>query len=66
MLLDAGRVAEFLAAFKATMRKEPNRVNAYAGAARTAEKAGNTAKINEYYGKLRGLAKGSGSDRPNP
>ena len=38
MLLDRGQLSEALAAFQATLAKEPNRFNAIAGVARTAER----------------------------
>ncbi len=40
MLLDRGMAKEALAAFEATLKKEPNRLGAELGAARAAEKAG--------------------------
>jgi Tfp pilus assembly protein PilF len=64
MLLERGDVAGALAAFEATLRKEPNRFNAYAGAAMAAEKLGDKAKATAYYEKLVALAEGSTSDRP--
>ena len=42
MLLQAGKPAEALAAFEATMRKEPNRLNATLGAANAAAAAGDS------------------------
>ena len=47
---------EALAAFEATLKKEPNRLGAYAGAAEAAEKAGDTAKARDYYGKVVAIA----------
>jgi hypothetical protein len=49
MLLESGKPAEALAAFEATLKKEPNRLGATIGAAKAAEKAGDTAKAQEYY-----------------
>jgi Tfp pilus assembly protein PilF len=49
MLLESGKPAEALAAFEATLKKEPNRLGAYLGAAKAAEKAGDNAKAREYY-----------------
>jgi uncharacterized protein HemY len=43
---------EALAAFEATLKKEPNRLGATVGAARAADKAGDTAKAREYYAKV--------------
>jgi tetratricopeptide (TPR) repeat protein len=52
MLLESSKPAEALAAFEATMKKEPNRLGAYLGAAKAAEKAGDNAKAQEYYKKV--------------
>jgi hypothetical protein len=49
MLLESGKPAEALAAFEATLKKEPNRLGATVGAAKAAEKAGDDAKAQEYY-----------------
>jgi hypothetical protein len=56
MLLESGMAKEALAAFEATLKKEPNRLDAYVGAARAAEKAGDPAKAREYYGKVVAIA----------
>ena len=52
MLLERGKAKEALAAFEATLKKEPNRLNAYLGAATAAEKAGDKAKAQDYYKKV--------------
>ena len=52
MLLESGMPKEALAAFEATLKKEPNRLDAYVGAAKAAEKAGDAAKAREYYEKV--------------
>ncbi|MFL4978861.1 MAG: tetratricopeptide repeat protein [Xanthobacteraceae bacterium] len=49
MLLELGKPAEALAAFEATLKKEPNRLGAMLGAARAAAKAGNSAKAEQHY-----------------
>jgi tetratricopeptide (TPR) repeat protein len=64
MLLEQGSAAEALAAFEATMRKEPHRFNATAGAAQAADKLGDKTKATAYYEQLVALAGGSDSDRP--
>jgi hypothetical protein len=56
MLLERGMAKEALAAFEATLKKEPNRLGAYVGAAKAAEKAGDTAKARDYYKKVVGTA----------
>ncbi len=52
MLLDRGMAKEALAAFEATLKKEPNRLGATVGAARAADKAGDATKAREYYTKV--------------
>jgi tetratricopeptide (TPR) repeat protein len=64
MLLDRGMSREALAAFEATMEKEPNRFNGYVGAAKAAQALGDTAKAKSAYEKLVALAVGSDSPRP--
>jgi Tfp pilus assembly protein PilF len=56
MLLESGMPKEALAAFEATLKKEPNRLDAYVGAANAAEKTGDPAKAREYYGKVVAIA----------
>jgi tetratricopeptide (TPR) repeat protein len=64
MLLERGMPKEALAAFEATMEKEPNRFNGYVGAAKAAQALGDTAKAKSAYEKLVALAAGSDSTRP--
>jgi tetratricopeptide (TPR) repeat protein len=64
MLLERGMTAQALAAFEATIGKEPNRFNAYAGAAKAAERLGDKAKAKEYFQKLTTIA-GDGGTRPD-
>jgi hypothetical protein len=49
MLLEQGKAAEALAAFEATMSKEPKRLNAFLGAAAAASAAGDNAKARQYF-----------------
>jgi len=56
MLLESGNAREALVAFEATLKKEPNRLGAYVGAAKAAEKAGDLAKAQEYYKKVVAIA----------
>jgi tetratricopeptide (TPR) repeat protein len=49
MLLDRGKPAEALAAFKATLKKEPHRLGATLGAAKAAMAAGDSAKAAQHY-----------------
>jgi tetratricopeptide (TPR) repeat protein len=56
MLLERGMAKEALAAFEATAKKEPNRLGAYVGAAKAAQKLGDTAKARQHYAKVVALA----------
>jgi hypothetical protein len=58
MLLERGMTAEALAAFEATLAKEPNRLGATVGAAQAAEKSGDAAKARQHYAKVMELAEG--------
>jgi tetratricopeptide (TPR) repeat protein len=62
MLLQIGQPAEALAAFEATLRKEPNRFRATLGAARAAEAAGHRQQASAYYASLLTLAQSA--DQP--
>jgi predicted Zn-dependent protease len=64
MLLDRGMAKEALAAFEATMAKEPNRFNGYVGAAKAAQALGDTGQAKAAYEKLVAVAAGSDSERP--
>jgi Tfp pilus assembly protein PilF len=64
MLLGRGMPKDALAAFEATLAKEPNRFNAFAGAAKAAEGLGDRAKARGHYEKLVALAADSKADRP--
>jgi tetratricopeptide (TPR) repeat protein len=63
MLLERGMAGEALAAFEATLKKEPNRFNALAGAAQAAAMAGDKANAKGFYQKLLTLASAE-ADRP--
>jgi tetratricopeptide (TPR) repeat protein len=56
MLLEHGMAKEALTAFEATLKKEPNRLGAYVGAAKAAERSGDTAKAREYCQKIVAIA----------
>jgi tetratricopeptide (TPR) repeat protein len=64
MLLDRGMDKEAVAAFEATMAKEPNRYNTYVGLAQAAQALGDTAKAKDNYEKLLALAAGADPGRP--
>jgi hypothetical protein len=63
MLLERGMAKEALAAYQATMAKEPNRFNGFVGAAKAAVALGDKASAKADYEKLIALAD-AGSDRP--
>jgi Tfp pilus assembly protein PilF len=56
MLLERGKAPEALAAFEATLKKEPNRLGAYVGAATAAQKAGDAGKARDYYQQVVAIA----------
>jgi tetratricopeptide (TPR) repeat protein len=63
MLLERGMANEALAAFEATLAKEPNRLGATIGAAKAAQNLGNAAKARHYYAKIVALADGVDANR---
>ena len=63
MLIHAGRPAEALVAFEATMHKEPNRLNATLGAAEAALAVGDSAKARQYFAAATALASDASVDR---
>jgi hypothetical protein len=64
MLLEAGDRAGALAAFEASMAKEPGRFRGAFGAARAAEAAGDAAKAREHYARMLEIARDADSPRP--
>jgi len=64
MLLERGMAKEALAAFEATLKKEPNRLGATLGAAAAAEKLGDTAKAREHYVAAVALTENADPVRP--
>jgi hypothetical protein len=65
MLLQVGKPTEALAAYEATMRKEPNRLNATIGAGNAAAAAGDSAKARQYFTAATLLASDASVDRPD-
>jgi tetratricopeptide (TPR) repeat protein len=63
MLLQSGMPREALAAYEATLKKEPNRLGAYMGAAKAAEKAGDHSKARDYYEKIVAMTEGADQTR---
>lgn len=66
LLMEVGRPADALAAYRATLRREPNRARALYGAARAAEGAGDHPAAAEYYRQLLALMDRADPDRPEP
>jgi tetratricopeptide (TPR) repeat protein len=64
MLLDRGMAKEALAAYEAVLKKEPNRLAAYVGAAKSASKADETAKAKQYTAKVISLTENADTIRP--
>jgi tetratricopeptide (TPR) repeat protein len=64
MLLEAGRAPDALAAFEASIKKEPNRFRGLYGAGRAAEAAGDQRKAAAFYKQLLGVARDADTDRP--
>jgi Tfp pilus assembly protein PilF len=65
MLLERGMAKEALAAFEATLTKEPHRLGATLGAAKAAEKLGDTAKARTHYAAAVALAENADPVRPD-
>jgi hypothetical protein len=63
MLLEGGDAKDALTAFEATLKKEPNRLGAMAGAAKAAAQLGDTAKARDYFGKVAEQAGSEGNSR---
>jgi hypothetical protein len=64
MLLERGIAKEALAAFEATLAKEPHRLGAEIGAAKAAEKIGDAAKARTHYAAVVALGEAADPVRP--
>ncbi|HEX8319079.1 tetratricopeptide repeat protein [Longimicrobium sp.] len=64
LLLEVGRPADALAAYRETLRREPNRARALYGAARAAQAAGEGDAAADYYRQLLALMAKADPDRP--
>jgi tetratricopeptide (TPR) repeat protein len=64
MLLERGMAREALAAFEATLKKEPNRLGAELGAAAAADKAGDAATARAHYTAAVALTQNADPVRP--
>jgi tetratricopeptide (TPR) repeat protein len=65
MLLELGKPQDALAAFELTMKKEPNRLNGFVGAATAAEQLGDKEKAKAYYRQLVTMIGEAKSERPD-
>jgi tetratricopeptide (TPR) repeat protein len=65
LLLERGMAADALAQFESVLQKEPNRFNAFAGAAASAQRLGDATKAKTYSHKLVTLAGGGEVTRPD-
>ena len=63
MLLERGKPNDALAAFEATLKKEPNRLGAYVGAASAAKLAGDLPKARTYYQRVVEIAAAADASR---
>jgi tetratricopeptide (TPR) repeat protein len=66
LLLELDRPAEALAAYEATLKREPNRARTLFGAARAAELTGDRQKARTHYTALLELMADADSDRAEP
>jgi hypothetical protein len=64
MLLERGMTKEALAAFEATLKKEPHRLGATIGAAKAAEAMGDAGKAKQHYAAAVALAETADPVRP--
>jgi Tfp pilus assembly protein PilF len=64
MLLERGMAKEALAAFEATLSKEPHRLGATLGAAKAAQMAGDLAKARQHYAAAVALTENADPVRP--
>jgi tetratricopeptide (TPR) repeat protein len=63
MLLDRGMADQALVAFEATLRKEPNRLGAYSGAGKAAEKSGDRVRARQHFARVVEMTAGADEDR---
>jgi tetratricopeptide (TPR) repeat protein len=65
LLIEAQEPAQALKEFETSLRNNPNRYRSFAGAARSAERAGDLARAGSYYEKLVLLAGNADTARPD-
>jgi len=63
-LLDMGKPADALREYETVLQREPNRLRATLGAARSAERLGDAAKARSHYTKVLELTESADSARP--
>jgi uncharacterized protein HemY len=63
MLLERGMTKQALAAYEGVLKKEPNRLVAYVGAAKAAAKSGDVDKAKQYTAKVLALTKDADTKR---
>jgi hypothetical protein len=66
LLMALGRYAEAQREYERTLQREPRRARSLAGAARAAEKAGDTSAALEHYTALLEIMQEADADRPEP
>ena len=64
MLLETGDPAAALPEFEASLKAAPNRYRSFAGAAKAAERSGNTEAARRWYGRLLELTAEADTQRP--
>jgi uncharacterized protein HemY len=64
LLLENGKPAEALKEYEAVLKTAPRRFNATAGAAKSADKAGDRTKARAYATELREMANNAEVSRP--
>jgi Tfp pilus assembly protein PilF len=65
LLLEVNESVRALQEFEMSLRNNPNRYRSFAGAAKTAERAGDRAQAKSYYQKLLSLAGAADTVRPD-
>jgi len=63
-LLDMGKPADALREYETVLQREPNRLRATLGAARSAERLGDAAKVRSHYAKVLELTESADIARP--
>jgi predicted Zn-dependent protease len=63
MLMEAGRPADALVEYEASLKRAPRRLAGVYGAAHSARLAGDTAKASRYYAELADVTKGGEGKR---